>query len=188
MFGAITFLPLYFQVIKGASPTVSGLDILPLMAGLLITSTVGGQIVSRTGRYRVFPIVGTAVMSVGLFLLARLSPDTSTLEASLFMFVTGCGIGLVMQVLVVAVQNAVRLRGPRRGHLGQHAAAQHRQLGRHRRHRHHLRHRAGLQSAPTTFPTRRSWCTAAARLSAAALAQLPPERARHLPRRLRRMP
>ena len=107
MFGTITFLPLYFQVIKGASPTVSGLDILPLMAGLLITSTVGGQIVSRTGRYRVFPIVGTAVMSVGLFLLARLSPDTSTLEASLFMFITGCGIGLVMQVLVVAVQNAV---------------------------------------------------------------------------------
>ncbi len=107
MFGAITFLPLYFQVIKGASPTVSGLDILPLMAGLLITSTVGGQIVTRTGRYRVFPIAGTAVLSVGLFLLAQLSPDTSTLEASLFMFVTGCGIGLVMQVLIVAVQNAV---------------------------------------------------------------------------------
>ena len=107
MFGAITFLPLYFQVIKGASPTVSGLDILPLMAGLLITSTVGGQIVSRTGRYRVFPIAGTAVMSVGLFLLAQLAPNTSTLEASLYMFVTGCGIGLVMQVLVVAVQNAV---------------------------------------------------------------------------------
>jgi hypothetical protein len=63
--------------------------------------------VSRTGRYRVFPIVGTAVLSVGIFLLAKLSPDTSTLQASLFMFVTGCGIGLVMQVLVVAVQNAV---------------------------------------------------------------------------------
>ena len=77
------------------------------MAGLLITSTAGGQIVSRTGRYRVFPIVGTAVMSVGLFLLARLSPETSTLTASLYMFITGCGIGLVMQVLVVAVQNAV---------------------------------------------------------------------------------
>ena len=107
MFGAITFLPLYFHMIEGASPTVSGLDILPLMAGLLITSTVGGQIVSRTGRYRIFPIAGTAVLAVGLFLLAQLSPDTSTLEASLFMFVTGCGIGLVMQVLVVAVQNAV---------------------------------------------------------------------------------
>jgi EmrB/QacA subfamily drug resistance transporter len=107
MFGAITFLPLYFQIVKGASPTQSGLDILPLMAGLLITSTVGGQIVSRTGRYRLFPIAGTAVMSVGIFLLARLTPHTSTLEASLYMFVTGLGIGLVMQVLVVAVQNAV---------------------------------------------------------------------------------
>jgi EmrB/QacA subfamily drug resistance transporter len=107
MFGAITFLPLYFQVVRGASPTTSGLEILPLMAGLLITSTVGGQIVSRTGRYRVFPIVGTATMSIGIFLLSRLTPHTSTLEASLYMFVTGAGIGLVMQVLVVAVQNAV---------------------------------------------------------------------------------
>ena len=107
MFGAITFLPLYFQVVRGASPTVSGLEILPLMAGLLITSTIGGQIVSRTGRYRVFPVVGTAVMSVGIFLLSRLTPHTSTLEASLYMFITGAGIGLVMQVLVVAVQNSV---------------------------------------------------------------------------------
>ena len=107
MFGTITFLPLYFQVVKGASPTGSGLDLLPLMAGLLITSIVGGQIVSRTGRYRAFPIVGTAIMTIGLFLLSRLSPETSTLEASAFMFVTGFGIGLVMQVLVVAVQNAV---------------------------------------------------------------------------------
>jgi EmrB/QacA subfamily drug resistance transporter len=107
MFGAITFLPLYFQVVKGASPTGSGLDLLPLMAGLLITSIAGGQIVSRTGRYRVFPIAGTAIMTVGLFLLARLSPTTSTLQAAAYMFVTGFGIGLVMQVLVVAVQNAV---------------------------------------------------------------------------------
>ena len=107
MFGAITFLPLYFQVVRGASPTVSGLEILPLMAGLLITSTVGGQIVSRTGRYRVFPVAGTAVMSVGIFLLSRLTPHTSTAEASLYMFITGAGIGLVMQVLVVAVQNSV---------------------------------------------------------------------------------
>ena len=107
MFGTITFLPLYFQVVRGASPTGSGLDLLPLMAGMLITSIVGGQIVSRTGRYRVFPIIGTAVITVGLFLLSGLSPETSTLQAAGFMFVTGFGIGLVMQVLVVAVQNAV---------------------------------------------------------------------------------
>jgi len=107
MFGTITFLPLYFQVVRGASPTGSGLDLLPLMAGLLITSIAGGQIVSRTGKYRVFPIVGTAIITVGLFLLSGLSPETSTLKVDGFMFVTGFGIGLVMQVLVVAVQNAV---------------------------------------------------------------------------------
>ena len=107
MFGTITFLPLYFQVVRGASPTGSGLDLLPLMAGMLITSIVGGQIVSRTGKYRVFPIVGTAIITIGLFLLSGLSPETSTLEAVGFMFVTGFGMGLVMQVLVVAVQNAV---------------------------------------------------------------------------------
>jgi EmrB/QacA subfamily drug resistance transporter len=107
MFGAITFLPLYFQVVKGASPTASGLDLLPLMAGLLLTSLVGGMLVSKTGRYRVFPILGTGVMTIGLFLLHRLSADTSTGLAALYMFITGMGIGLVMQVLVVAVQNAV---------------------------------------------------------------------------------
>ena len=110
MFGTITFLPLYFQLVKGASPTTSGLEILPLMAGLLITSIGGGQIVSRTGRYRVFPIVGTAIMTLGLFLLSLLTPSTSDAVASLYMFVTGFGIGLVMQVLVVAVQNAVSYR------------------------------------------------------------------------------
>jgi EmrB/QacA subfamily drug resistance transporter len=107
MFGAITFLPLYFQVVRGSSPTESGLQLLPLMAGLILTSAVGGMVVTKTGRYRVFPIVGTAVTTLGLFLLARLTPDTSSLEAYLYMFVAGAGIGLVMQVLVVAVQNAV---------------------------------------------------------------------------------
>ena len=107
MFGTITFLPLYFQVVRGASPTGSGLDLLPLMAGLLITSVVGGQIVSRTGKYRAFPILGTAIITVGLFLLSGLSPETPTLEVNAFMFVAGLGMGLVMQVLVVAVQNAV---------------------------------------------------------------------------------
>jgi hypothetical protein len=107
MFGTITFLPLYFQVVRGASPTKSGLEILPLMAGLILTSTVGGQIVSRTGRYRIFPIVGTAFMTVGGFLLAQLTPQTSMITAAVFMFIAGFGIGLVMQVLVVAVQNAV---------------------------------------------------------------------------------
>jgi EmrB/QacA subfamily drug resistance transporter len=107
MFGTITYLPLYFQVVRGASPTMSGLELLPLMGGLILTSTVSGQIVSRTGRYRVFPILGTAFMTVGGFLLAQLTLHTSTWTAALFMFITGFGLGLVMQVLVVAVQNAV---------------------------------------------------------------------------------
>ena len=107
MFGTITFLPLYYQVVRGDSPTASGLEILPLMAGLLLTSIAGGLIVSRTGRYRLFPIAGTAVMTVGLFLLSTLSPHSSTVGAVASMFVAGFGIGLVMQVLVVAVQNSV---------------------------------------------------------------------------------
>ncbi|HEY1688085.1 MAG TPA: DHA2 family efflux MFS transporter permease subunit [Solirubrobacteraceae bacterium] len=107
MFGAITFLPLFLQVVNGVSPTDSGLRLLPLMAGLLITSMGSGQLISRWGRYKVFPIVGTAVMSVGLFLLSMLDEHTSTVTSSLYMFVFGVGLGGVMQVLVIAVQNAV---------------------------------------------------------------------------------
>ncbi|KHL18802.1 UNVERIFIED_CONTAM: DSBA oxidoreductase [Mumia flava] len=110
MFGAITFLPLYLQTIKGSSPTESGLELLPMMAGLLITSIGSGQLISRTGRYKVFPIVGTAVTACGLFLLSLMDRETTTWESSLFMFVLGFGLGLVMQVLVLAVQNAVEYR------------------------------------------------------------------------------
>jgi predicted MFS family arabinose efflux permease len=110
MFGAITYLPLYLQVVKGASPTSSGLRLLPMMAGLLLTSTLSGQLISRWGRYKVFPIVGTAVFSVGLFLLSRMDERTSTLTSSIAMFVLALGLGLVMQVLVIAVQNAVDYR------------------------------------------------------------------------------
>ncbi|HTU94481.1 MAG TPA: EmrB/QacA family drug resistance transporter, partial [Solirubrobacteraceae bacterium] len=95
------------QVVLGASPTGSGLQILPLMGGLLITSIGSGQIISRTGRYRPYPIAGTAIMVVGLFLLSTMDPQTSRATASAFMFVLGLGLGLTMQVLVLAVQNAV---------------------------------------------------------------------------------
>jgi DNA-binding MarR family transcriptional regulator len=107
LFGSVTYLPLFLQVVLGASPTGSGLQILPLMGGLLITSISSGQIISRTGRYRPFPIAGTAIMVVGLFLLSTMGPHTTRLVASAFMFVLGLGLGLVMQVLVLAVQNAV---------------------------------------------------------------------------------
>jgi EmrB/QacA subfamily drug resistance transporter len=107
LFGAVTYLPLYLQDVKGHSPTTSGLLITPMMAGLLITSIGSGQLISRFGRYRPFPILGTAVMAVGLALLSRLHVDTSTLVAGLYMLVLGLGLGLVIQVLVLAVQNAV---------------------------------------------------------------------------------
>jgi EmrB/QacA subfamily drug resistance transporter len=107
LFGSVTYLPLFLQVVLGASPTGSGLQILPLMGGLLITSITSGQIISRTGRYRPFPIAGTAIMVVGLFLLSTMGPDTTRAVASAYMFVLGLGLGLTMQVLVLAVQNAV---------------------------------------------------------------------------------
>jgi EmrB/QacA subfamily drug resistance transporter len=110
LFGSITYLPLFLQIVGGATPTGSGLQLLPLIAGLLLTSIGAGQIISRTGHYRPFPIAGTAIMSVGLILLSTMSAHTSRLEESAFMFVLGLGLGCVMQVLVLAVQNAVDYR------------------------------------------------------------------------------
>ena len=107
LFGAVTYLPLYLQDVKGHSPTTSGLLITPMMAGLLITSIGSGQLISRFGRYKPFPIVGTAIMALGLTLLSRLHVGTSTLVAGAYMLVLGLGLGLVMQVLVLAAQNAV---------------------------------------------------------------------------------
>ncbi len=107
MFGAITYLPAFFQVVRGISPTLSGVQLLPLMAGLLLVSIGSGQIISRTGRYRFWPIAGSAFMTVGLYLLSLMGVGTSSLLDSLYMLVLGMGIGGVMQVLVIIVQNAV---------------------------------------------------------------------------------
>jgi MFS family permease len=94
-------------VTKGASPTRSGLQLTPLMAGLLVTSIVSGQLISRLGRYRMFPIAGTALVAVAMFLLSRLGVGTSIWVAAGYAVVLGLGLGMVMQVLVLAVQNAV---------------------------------------------------------------------------------
>jgi EmrB/QacA subfamily drug resistance transporter len=107
MFGAITYLPAFFQVVRGISPTISGVYLLPLMAGLLLVSISSGQIIARTGRYRPFPIAGTALMTIGLLLLHFMSPSTSTAYDALGMLVLGMGLGGVMQVLVIIVQNGV---------------------------------------------------------------------------------
>jgi MFS family permease len=108
LLGAITFLPTYLQYVKGVSATVSGLRTLPLVIGLLITSIGTGTIVGRTGRYKIFPIAGFAVMTAGLYLLSRLSTETGFWATSGWMLVLGIGIGLAMQVLTIIVQNTAR--------------------------------------------------------------------------------
>ncbi|MEA2765335.1 MAG: hypothetical protein QOK07_1739 [Gemmatimonadaceae bacterium] len=110
LFGSVTYFPLYLQVVKGVSPTGSGMQMVPMMGGMLVASITSGQLISRTGRYKIFPLLGTAVMSVGLFLLSRLTPATSNASASLLMLILGIGLGMVMQVLVIAVQNDVEYR------------------------------------------------------------------------------
>jgi len=110
MFGAIVFIPLYLQLVYGASPTSSGLRMLPLMAGLLVAAVFSGRLISRIGRYKLFPIVGTAVLVVGMFLLSQLGVGTAPWLASVYMAIVGVGIGLVMQVLVLVVQNDAKPR------------------------------------------------------------------------------
>ena len=108
MFGAIIFIPLFLQIVYGASPTSSGLRTIPLMAGLLVAAIVSGRVISRVGRYKAFPIAGTGVLVVGMFLLSLLAVGTPPWVASVYMIVVGVGLGLVMQVLVLVVQNDVR--------------------------------------------------------------------------------
>jgi EmrB/QacA subfamily drug resistance transporter len=110
MFGAIAFLPLFLQVVQGASATNSGLLLLPLMAGLLTASIGSGQVITRTGRYRIFPIAGTAIAAVGMFLLSTMGAETSRLLVTLYMVMLGVGIGFTLQTLVLATQNAVPMR------------------------------------------------------------------------------
>src|SRR4051794_27768922 len=107
LFGALTYLPLFQQVVRGLSPTASGLQLLPVMGGLLVTSIVSGQVITRTGRYRVFPILGTGVAAVGMYLLSSLDESTGSWVAASHMLVLGLGLGMVMQVLILATQNAV---------------------------------------------------------------------------------
>jgi EmrB/QacA subfamily drug resistance transporter len=108
LFGAIIFMPLFLQIVYGVTPTVSGLLMISLMGGLLITAVLSGRAITRIGRYRPFPIAGTAVLVVGMYLLSLLGVHTPPWVASAYMVVVGVGLGLVMQVLVLAVQNDAR--------------------------------------------------------------------------------
>lgn len=107
MFGALAYLPLFLQVVHGVSPTISGVYLLPMVLGMLLTSVGSGQLIARTGRYKVYPIVGTFLMAGAMYLLSRLDETTPTLVMAAYFFVLGFGLGLVTQVLIIAVQNSV---------------------------------------------------------------------------------
>lgn len=107
MFGGIVFLPLFLQVVVGASATNSGLLLIPMMAGIIGSSVIGGRLITRTGRYKIFPVIGAAMATLAFFLLSTMGVGTVLLTASVYMFVLGVGVGLIMPVLVLAVQNSV---------------------------------------------------------------------------------
>jgi len=107
MFGAMTFLPLYQQTVQGESPTVSGLALTPMMLGVTVTSIVAGQVTTKTGRYKVFPILGGGIMAVGLYLLTGLGIGTTRLTSALYYVVLGLGMGFLMQMVSLIAQNSV---------------------------------------------------------------------------------
>ncbi|MFJ6081049.1 MFS transporter [Streptomyces sp. NPDC092369] len=108
LFGAASYLPTFLQMVDGATATESGLLMLPMMGGIVGASIIAGQLISHTGHYRIYPVLGSALSAVGMWLLSRLEVDTSRLQYSIWMAVLGAGIGMVMPVLVLAVQNSVR--------------------------------------------------------------------------------
>ncbi len=110
MFGAIVMLPLYFQVVKGYTATSAGLKLIPLMLGIVSTSIVSGKMISKHGHYKRFPIMGTALMTLGILLMTRLQIDTPYWEISIYAIMVGAGLGLSMQTIVIALQNAVEFK------------------------------------------------------------------------------
>ncbi|RNL62936.1 DHA2 family efflux MFS transporter permease subunit [Nocardioides marmoriginsengisoli] len=110
MFGTITFLPQFQQFVQGQSATNSGLLLMPMMLALMATSIGGGQYISRTGRYKAFPVVGTVLLGIGLYLFSTMTVDTGTGRSALFMIVMGLGLGCLMQTTNLVAQNSVELR------------------------------------------------------------------------------
>jgi len=107
MFGAIVMLPLYFQVVKGYSATEAGLKLIPLMLGIVSTSIFSGKMISKHGHYKRYPIIGTAIMTIGVLLMTRLELNTPYWQISIYAIMVGAGLGLSMQTIVIALQNAV---------------------------------------------------------------------------------
>ncbi len=110
MFGGFIFLPVYLQAVQGFSPTASGLSLLPAIVGIFSTSITSGRMITRTGRYKIFPILGGVVLTAALFLLSHLAVDTPFWQVALYEYLFGAGLGFTMQTIVTAVQNAVEFR------------------------------------------------------------------------------
>jgi predicted MFS family arabinose efflux permease len=110
LFGVLTFIPLYQQTVQGASPTVSGLLLTPMMVGSMVTSVIAGQLVTKTGKYKMLPIIGGLIMTVGMYLLSRVGAHTTRTSSALDMAVLGLGMGLMMQLVSLISQNAVELK------------------------------------------------------------------------------
>jgi hypothetical protein len=110
MFGGIVSIPLYLQIVKGSSPTMAGLQLIPMTLGIMIASVVSGQLISRTGRYKIYPVIGTGLAFLGLLLFTQIDADTPLAQTMAMMFVFGFGLGNCMQPLVLAIQNAVSPR------------------------------------------------------------------------------
>ena len=110
MFGTIIFLPVYLQAVKGFSPTESGLALLPAIIGIFSTSISSGQLITRTGRYKIFPVIGAVVMTVAMVLLSQLDVDTPFWQVAIYEYLFGAGLGFTMQTIVTAVQNSVEYR------------------------------------------------------------------------------
>ncbi|MET8026502.1 MDR family MFS transporter [Streptomyces avermitilis] len=110
MFGAVLFLPLYQQSVQGASATNSGLLLLPMLGAMLAVSMVAGRVTTNSGKYKVFPIVGSVLMTAGLFLLAQMDTDTSRFTSGVYMAVLGAGMGCLMQITMLVAQNSVEMR------------------------------------------------------------------------------
>ena len=112
MFGALSTLPLYLQLVKGATPTESGLLLLPMMLGIMAGSILSGQLTSRTGKYKIFPVIGTALLAITFFLMLTVTVDTPYWQLDIYFLMIGAGLGLCMQTMLIAVQNTV----PGQGH------------------------------------------------------------------------
>jgi MFS family permease len=110
LFGSLVYVSLYFQIVNGLSPTSAGLHLIPMTLGMIPVSIIVGRIISKTGKYKIFPLIGMGLVTIAIGLMGMLRPDTPSWQISVYLFLLGMGMGQVMQVIVLAVQNAISPR------------------------------------------------------------------------------